>query len=92
MRAIIRSGAPDTSDRLHHHDSRSSETGATAIEYGLVATMIAVVIVAAVTILGTNLGDLFDQVAGAFEGHSSNCIPGTEWSTEDQIICIEASN
>jgi hypothetical protein len=54
--------------------------------------MIAVVIVAAVTILGTNLGDLFDQVAGAFEGDSSNCIPGTEWSTEDQIICIEASN
>jgi pilus assembly protein Flp/PilA len=39
------------------------ESGATAIEYGLIAAGIAVVIVAAVSTVGTNLDTTFDKVA-----------------------------
>jgi len=40
-----------------------NESGATAIEYGLIAAGIAVVIVAAVTTVGTNLTTTFGKVA-----------------------------
>ncbi len=40
----------------------NDESGATAIEYGLIAALIAVVIVGAVTLLGSNLVSLFDEV------------------------------
>lgn len=39
------------------------ESGATAIEYGLIAALIAVVIIAAVTTLGTKLSGTFSTVA-----------------------------
>jgi pilus assembly protein Flp/PilA len=39
------------------------ESGATAIEYGLIAALIAVVIVAAVSLVGTNLSTTFNTVA-----------------------------
>ena len=39
------------------------EDGATAIEYGLIAALISVVIIAAVTTLGDNLKTTFDTVA-----------------------------
>jgi len=39
------------------------ESGATAIEYGLIAALIAVVIIAAVTTVGTNLTTTFTTVA-----------------------------
>lgn len=41
------------------------ESGATAIEYGLIAALIAVVIIAAVTALGTNISTQFGKVATA---------------------------
>ena len=37
--------------------------GATAIEYGLLAALIAVVIITAVSAVGTNLTNVFNQVA-----------------------------
>jgi pilus assembly protein Flp/PilA len=40
------------------------EAGATAIEYGLIAALIAVVIITAVTSVGTNLSATFNTVAG----------------------------
>ena len=40
-----------------------SDHGATAVEYGLMVALIAVVIIAAVTALGTNLQDTFGDVA-----------------------------
>ena len=43
----------------------SDESGATAIEYGLIAALIAVVIIAAVTALGTNISAKFGEVAAA---------------------------
>ena len=39
------------------------ESGATAIEYGLIAALIAVVIITAVTAVGTNLSGTFNTVA-----------------------------
>lgn len=40
-----------------------SERGATAVEYGLMVALIAVVIIAAVTLLGENLAATFHSVA-----------------------------
>ncbi len=42
----------------------NDEFGATAIEYGLIAALIAVAAVGAMTTLGSNLGKLFNNVAG----------------------------
>lgn len=39
------------------------ESGATAIEYGLIAALIAVAIIVAVGTVGTKLGDLFGTVS-----------------------------
>lgn len=41
------------------------ERGATAVEYGLMVALIAVVIIGAVTLLGTNLNAMFNRIAGA---------------------------
>jgi len=38
------------------------ESGATAIEYGLIAGLIAVVIIAGVSLLGENLNSMFDAI------------------------------
>lgn len=40
------------------------EEGVTAIEYGLIAALIAVVIIAGVTLVGTNLNAVFQYIAG----------------------------
>ena len=40
-----------------------NEKGATAVEYGLMVALIAVVIIVAVAALGDNLSTLFDEVA-----------------------------
>ena len=42
---------------------RKEEEGATAIEYGLIAGLIAVVIITAVTALGTDLTGLFEGIS-----------------------------
>lgn len=42
----------------------SDESGATAIEYGLIASLIAVVIIGAVTTVGNKLTNTFTEVAG----------------------------
>ncbi|WP_205915302.1 Flp family type IVb pilin [Prescottella equi] len=47
----------DVKDRLARDDR-----GATAVEYGLMVGLIAVVIIAAVILLGNNLDGLFDKV------------------------------
>jgi len=41
----------------------NKERGATAVEYGLMVALIAVVIIAAVTLLGNNLSTTFNNVA-----------------------------
>jgi pilus assembly protein Flp/PilA len=44
---------------------RTDDEGATAVEYGLMVALIAVVIIAAVTLLGQHLSTLFAGVAGS---------------------------
>jgi pilus assembly protein Flp/PilA len=44
---------------------RRDDKGATAVEYGLMAALIAVVIIGGVTALGTNLLAIFNNVAGS---------------------------
>jgi pilus assembly protein Flp/PilA len=40
------------------------DEGATAVEYGLMVALIAIVIITAVALVGTNLDALFTEVAG----------------------------
>lgn len=44
------------------------EEGVTAIEYGLIAALIAVVIIASVRVVGTNLRDVFTAISTALAG------------------------
>jgi pilus assembly protein Flp/PilA len=44
------------------------EAGATAIEYGLIAALISVVIIGAVTAVGTQLNTTFNAVTTALAG------------------------
>jgi pilus assembly protein Flp/PilA len=41
------------------------ETGATAIEYGLIAALISIVIIGAVTVIGTTLNTTFTTISTA---------------------------
>ena len=41
----------------------NNDRGATAVEYGLMVALIAIVIIVAVTLLGTNLSTLFNNAA-----------------------------
>jgi pilus assembly protein Flp/PilA len=43
------------------------ESGATAIEYGLIAALISVAIISVVTTMGTKLNTTFTSVAGALK-------------------------
>ena len=45
----------------------ANESGATAIEYGLIAALIAVVIITALTTIGTKLTTTFSSVAGSLK-------------------------
>jgi pilus assembly protein Flp/PilA len=40
------------------------ESGATAIEYGLIAALIGLAIVSGATLIGTNLNQLYTDIAG----------------------------
>jgi pilus assembly protein Flp/PilA len=48
------------------------ESGATAIEYGLIAALVAVAIITALTLLGGSLSDMFDQVASTVQNASGS--------------------
>jgi len=42
-----------------------SERGASAVEYGLLVALIAIIIIAAVSLLGGNLSSIFDKTANS---------------------------
>ena len=44
-----------------------NDRGATAIEYGLIAALIAVVIITGVTAVGTNLSATFTNISGTLK-------------------------
>lgn len=50
---------------------RKNEDGATAIEYGLIAALIAVVIIGTVTALGGSISDTFEKISTAITGAGS---------------------
>ena len=49
-----------------------SERGATAIEYGLIAALISVVIIAALRLTGSSLQKVFNNVASTLSSSVSN--------------------
>ncbi|MGB7977202.1 MAG: Flp family type IVb pilin [Roseiarcus sp.] len=51
-------------ERLATQVGVNSESGVTAIEYGLLAALIAVAIIASVTLVGTNLAAVFTAISG----------------------------
>ncbi len=48
------------------------DEGVTAIEYGLIAALIAVVIIAAITLVGTELDKTFTTISGALVNANSS--------------------
>jgi pilus assembly protein Flp/PilA len=48
-------------------DLLSDETGATAIEYGLIAGLVSVAAITAMTSLGDSLNEMFEAVAEALD-------------------------
>lgn len=44
------------------------EEGVTAIEYGLIAALVAVALIAGATLLGGNLNDEFTDIGGRLKG------------------------
>ena len=48
------------------------DEGVTAIEYGLIAALIAVVIIAAITVVGTELQDTFTTISGALQNANAS--------------------
>lgn len=44
------------------------EEGATAVEYGLMVALIAIVIIAAVTAVGNNLSTVFTDISNSLQG------------------------
>ena len=48
------------------------DEGVTAIEYGLIAALIAVVIIAALTIVGTELNTTFTAISGALQNANAS--------------------
>jgi pilus assembly protein Flp/PilA len=57
----IEAGLSTMSDRTAGRRDR----GATAVEYGLMVALIAIVIIVAVTLLGSNLSSLFSKVGNS---------------------------
>ncbi len=55
----------------------NDESGATAIEYGLIAALIAVGIIAAATTLGTNLSGLFTGIGTRLSTETAKATPAT---------------
>ena len=47
-----------------HGLSIRSEKGVTSVEYGLIGALVAVAIIAGITLLGTNLNSIFNYIAG----------------------------
>jgi pilus assembly protein Flp/PilA len=44
---------------------RNNESGATAIEYGLIAALIAVVLISSLTTLGSNMSERFNSIGSS---------------------------
>ena len=52
------------SKKVAHWLAVDSEKGVTAIEYGLIAALVAIAIIVGITLVGTNLNSLFNYIGG----------------------------
>ena len=48
------------------------ESGATAIEYGLIAALVAIAAIAAMTTLGNEISETFNEVSSQLDGAQGN--------------------
>lgn len=65
------------------------ETGATAVEYGIMVALIAVVIIAAVTLLGGGLKTTFESAQCAIGGKTyTAAVPATSSTTATASTCL----
>ncbi len=64
---------------------KRTEDGVTAIEYGLIAALVAVVIIVSVTMVGTELTRTFDTVAEAFPSSAEG--NGNDSCQQDGVDC-----
>jgi pilus assembly protein Flp/PilA len=60
---------------------RRDEKGATAVEYGIMVALIAVVIIVAVTLLGGNLTSMFNDVGCKMQGKAYAAAVADDTST-----------
>jgi pilus assembly protein Flp/PilA len=51
--------------RIRLNALTKSERGASAVEYGLLVALIAIIIIVAVTLLGSNLSSIFNKTANS---------------------------
>jgi pilus assembly protein Flp/PilA len=51
---------------------RKSQSGATAIEYGLIAALIAVILIGSLSSLGNNLGQTFNKVSNQVKASNTS--------------------
>jgi pilus assembly protein Flp/PilA len=56
---------------------RKGEKGATAVEYGIMVALIAVVIIVAVSLLGGTLADMFANVQCSITGKEYTAVAGS---------------
>lgn len=49
------------------------EEGVTAIEYALIASLIAIAVIATVTLIGSQLNTVFSQICAALKGSGQTC-------------------
>ncbi len=82
MFSVRHSWAPRTSSgccaafcrRLSFRRLIKDRSGATAIEYGLIAALVSVAGIVAFGLLGDSLNDLFDQVSSAVADSTQRCV------------------
>lgn len=50
------------------------QRGATAIEYALIAALVSVAVIAGASLLGVNIGGLFQRIAGCMTNPVAGCM------------------
>ncbi len=55
------------------HPHRKVQTGASAIEYALIAGLLAAILVAAIGVIGGGFDTTFDNIVACMTGDDANC-------------------
>jgi pilus assembly protein Flp/PilA len=71
--------------------ARRDEKGATAVEYGIMVALIAVVIIVAVSLLGGNLTSTFEGVACSVKGGTYTAAVAADPDASPAVLAADAS-